>query len=717
MKYALYLLSVMLLLAAGCKKDRDNNTVAMNVKTFWPNSGNAGTIVTLQGQGLNKEVLVSFNGTEARVLDARDSVLIVLAPDNGSTGPLSVKSGDRKMELGTYTYQALSLHGISPANGPAGTNISIRGAGFSSMEAPAKVTINGKEALITGASDTLLVAAVPEGAGTGKVVVMVDGKEVSGPDFTFQFISSIKPLKGGSGTAVTINGEGFNTLATGNSVTFNGKAATVISATAGKLVVTAPEGVATGPVAVSINGQKTIGQVFTVLPKPVIRTVTPLSAPAGATVDIAGDYFSTFTDEVTVSFNGHTAVVTAAADKSISVKVPAGAGAGKMQLVVNGQQTEGPLFKEQSLGILQLIPDNGLAGTEVIVKGLGFSANAAENIVSFNGVVVPVTTATDSTLRVMVPVGVSTGALKVKVGALDATGPVFRRAGVITIVGGPSQTVFTEPKGVAVDSRGNIFVLDLNVIKKVTTTGTVSIFAGKTDGSTGNADGDGTAAAFNYPVACVMDAQDNLYVCDQNNRSIRKITPAGAVTTIARVSFTPIGLGIDKNGTVYIGAQYSGVYRLDGAGNASALAPSVYQSAPGTMVVDNSGALFFGGDWDNPFVSKIAGGVKMLYAGNQFGYNDGSLTGAQFSGITGLARNTVTGEIYVADNNAIRLIANDQVTRITGWKGGSNPVAGNDDGTLNQATYNNINGICTDKEGNIYVVERFGKAVRKIILQ
>ncbi len=101
-----------------------------------------------------------------------------------------------------------------------------------------------------------------------------------------------------------------------------------------------------------------------------------------------------------MSFNGHAAIVTATTDKSISVKVPAGAGAGKMQLMVNGQQSEGPLFKEQSLGILQLLPDNGLAGTEVTIKGIGFSANAAENIVTFNGVVVPVTAATDSTLRV-----------------------------------------------------------------------------------------------------------------------------------------------------------------------------------------------------------------------------------------------------------------------------------------------------------------------------
>lgn len=106
-------------------------------------------------------------------------------------------------------------------------------------------------------------------------------------------------------------------------------------------MLTAPDGIATGPVVVSINGQKTIGQVFAVIHMPVIKALTPLGAPAGAMVDITDDYFSTLTDEITVSFNGQIAQVIAASDKAISVKVPAGAGVGKMQLVVNDQQSEG----------------------------------------------------------------------------------------------------------------------------------------------------------------------------------------------------------------------------------------------------------------------------------------------------------------------------------------------------------------------------------------
>lgn len=87
------------------------------------------------------------------------------------------------------------------------------------------------------------------------------------------------------------------------------------------------------------------------------------------------------------------------------------------------------------------------------------------------------------------------------------------------------------------------------------------------------------------------------------------------------------------------------------------------------MVVDNSGLLFFGGDRDNPFISKIARGVRSLYAGNQYGFIDGTPATVQFSGIIGMALSAVTGKMYIADNYAIRLIADDQVTRITGWKG------------------------------------------------
>ncbi|HEY9262533.1 IPT/TIG domain-containing protein [Chitinophaga sp.] len=717
MKKYLSLLALCCILIAACRKNNDNDAVALNVKTFWPNSGNAGTIVTLQGQGFNKEVTVSFNGTAAKVVDARDSILIVLAPEQGSTGTLQVQSGERKMDLGTYTYQALSLHNVSPANGPAGTNIAIHGAGFSSLEGPPTVTVNGKVALITSATDTLLVAAVPVGAGSGKIAVTVNGKAVNGPDFTFQNIGAIKPVKGGAGTQVVISGEGFSTAVAGNTVTFNGKAAAVVSATDNKLVVTAPEGVATGPVAVSINGQKTIGNVFTVVPKPLIKTVTPLSAPAGALINISGDYFSNLTDEVSVSFNGKPAVVTTTADKQIIVKVPAGAGTGNMQVMVNGQQTAGPLFKEQSLGVQQLIPDNGLAGTEVILKGTGFSTNAGDNVVTFNGITIPVTAATDTTLRVVVPVGITTGTVEVKSGGLAATGPVFKRAGVMTIAGGPNSPDFAYPAALAVDKHGNAFVTDVNVVKKVTPDGKVTLFAGQANGSSGSTNGTGTAAAFNFVTAITVDAQDNLYVVEQFAKALRKITPAGVVTTVAKFAFTPIGLGIDKNGVLYVGAQYGGVMKIDAVGNTSPVARNSYETPGSSIAIDNAGSVFYTNDND-PKVFKLADANKTVYAGSQYGYNDGPLLSAGFSGLTGVVIDHSAGVLYVADNNAIRMLTADAVMTVTGWKGGTAPPSGGYvDGTLNQAAFSNINSLFIDSEGNVYIIERFNKAVRKIFFR
>ncbi|HWV64612.1 hypothetical protein [Chitinophaga sp.] len=128
------------------------------------------------------------------------------------------------------------------------------------------------------------------------------------------------------------------------------------------------------------------------------------------------------------------------------------------------------------------------------------------------------------------------------------------------------------------------------------------------------------------------------------------------------------------------------------------------------MLVDNSQTLFFGGDLDNPFTSNIADGVRSLYAGNPYGFMDGTLTAAQFSSITGMPRNAVTGEMYVADSHAIRSITDSRVSGSLAGRG-SSPVSGYDNGTL----YNAINGICVDKERNIYIVERHGKTVRKVV--
>jgi hypothetical protein len=726
MKYFIYLSLGLFLIITACKRDKqDELHTVLAVKSFWPNSGKAGTIVTISGSGFAHRAAdneVTFNGEKARVADVNDTVLTVLAPEKGTSGQLIIKTGGKQAAAGTYTYQDLSLHAVSPLNGPAGTNIAIRGAGFGSLSAPAKVMVNGVGAIITSVNDTALIAAVPAGAGTGIVKVIVDGKEVTGPVFTFQNISNIKPLKGGKGTHVTITGEGFSAVAAENSIAFNGKPGTVISASTTVLVVATPDDVATGPLSVTINGEKTVGPVFTVIPPPLLQVVTPLSGPAGADVTISGNYFSIGKDENEVSFNGIKAVIKSADEKQLVVTVPAGAGAGNIKVWVNGQETGGPLFKEQHLGVIKLSPDNGLAGTAVTITGIGFSVNAAEDIVTFNGVPATVQSATETELKVLAPATLSTGTVNVKVNTLDATGPVFKRAGVVTFIAG----VFTAPQGIAVDKTGNLYTLDQNQLKKITPSGDVSSFAGSASGVGGHVDGPAASALFKDPRRIVIDRQDNLYVMDGDfQRSyIRKITPAGDVTTLLNVAERlPGALGVDKNGVVYLGRDYQGIFKLETSGVLTRIGLG-YLSVPQPIVIDDAGVIYYGGgDYYNPYINKISvTSVYSILAGDQSntGYDDGQGNAARMGSPTVVTLDPAGNIVFIDDmNQSVRMVTpGGLVTTITGAGGSYQPFKpGYVNGTLPEAYFSNMNGICVDKDGNIYVMDAGNKVIRKIFLK
>jgi hypothetical protein len=704
-----------LLFIGACKKDKvEVPVIAFQIDSYYPNSGNAGTLVNIIGVGFGTDInkySATISGKSAEVISATATTLVVRMPEGGATGAFVVKYEDRSFDIGQYTYQDLSVKTVFPANGPAGSQIKITGEGFSSTTGPATVFINGKAALVVSVSDNILVAEVPADAGFGPIVVKVNGKESQGQNFTYQAISNIRPLTGGKNTKVTIIGVGFEELVAGNLVDFNGTSATVMEASKDKLVVLAPDGVKTGPLSVNINGQKITGPVFNVVAPPSIQVVTPLSGPKGAEMTITGTLFSNVLDENKVYINGVAIPLQSAGENELKLVIPGGTGTGQIRLVVNDQTTEGPQFKDQTLGISTVSPDNGLTGTTVTIKGSGFSTISADNKVYFNGVLAAVKTATENTLVLDAPQGLSTGDLKVVVGSQEASSPQqFRRAGMITLAGAPNSDVFgSYMSGIAVDNSGNVYVADRmnKVVKKITASGVVSVLKAN-----------GTDIAFDTPFGIMIDKQDNIYVSDIGLNRIRKITPTGQVTTHVS-GFSPGLMALDDSGNLYvnISAAFAGMNKVNSGGGFSKITGPLWPAA--RPIVDANGNLYYvdSGSASNNAISRVSAGTNETYwiGHSDPGYVEGTGQNARFNSLAGGLALYGPGKLIAGDryNYAIREI--DIATKKTSTLVKlSNGFA---DGSFTNAKISSMDDMVVDKDGNIYILDAANKAIRKVFLK
>jgi len=255
-------------------------------------------------------------------------------------------------------------------------------------------------------------------------------------------------------------------------------------------------------------------------------------------------------------------------------------------------------------------------------------------------------------------------------------------ATVTTIAGNNNNS---EPSGIVADSHGNLFItnFDANTILKTTINGgAISVFAG--NGSPGNANGTGTNASFNAPGGIAIDASDNLYVADQQGSLIRKISPAGLVTTFA--------------GSGDIGA-YNGPNLLSSFRN------------PDGLAIDKAGNLYVA-DTKNDLIRKISAGSVTTFAGNgTAGNQDGIGTAASFNYPTSITIDA-SGNLYVADykSNLIRRITPSGVVSTVAGSGS----AGSANGIGTAASFNAPLGLTIDGSGNLFITDAGNYLIRKI---
>ena len=326
------------------------------------------------------------------------------------------------------------------------------------------------------------------------------------------------------------------------------------------------------------------------------------------------------------------------------------------------------------------------------------------------------------------------------------------------------------PSGIVVDASGNLYVADSynNMIRKVTPAGVVTILAGtpfdpltnqiingRTDGTGTNAkfyfasnpSSDGTPfgppAPLSSPqpgsITMASDTSGNIYVADTVNCTIRKVTSAGVVTTLAgsgsgyadgsvggALFYAPIAIAVDGSGNVFVSdagtirkitpagvvSTFAGASLKSGSNDNNIGTSARFNNASG-LVADSAGYVYVA-DTANHTIRKITPtGVVTTLAGmaGKSGSSDGIGAGARFNLPSALTIDS-SGNLYVADtgNNTIRRVSpGGVVSTLAGLTG----TTGSANGTGNATLFNAPYGIAVDSAGNVYVSDTGNNTIRK----
>ena len=260
-------------------------------------------------------------------------------------------------------------------------------------------------------------------------------------------------------------------------------------------------------------------------------------------------------------------------------------------------------------GVVTTLAGSGTAGS---ADGIGTAAqfNWPSGVAVDSAGTVYVADTSNSLIRKVTPGGVVTTWVGSTYGYAEGTGTTAQ---------------FKWPTGIAIDSAGTVYVADStdNRIRKITPSGVVTTLAGSNFG--GYADGTGAAAKFNQPSGVAVDFTGTVYVADHDSNRIRKITPGGVVTTLAgsgvwgsadgtgtATQFKyPSGVAVDSAGTIYVADDYDNrIRKITQSGVVTTLAGSTYGYADGTgtaaqfyspygIAVDSAGTVYVADDEGN----------------------------------------------------------------------------------------------------------------------
>jgi sugar lactone lactonase YvrE len=308
---------------------------------------------------------------------------------------------------------------------------------------------------------------------------------------------------------------------------------------------------------------------------------------------------------------------------------------------------------------------------------------------------------------------------------------------------------FDRPLGVVVDSVGNLYIADANNhrVRKVTTDGKISTFAGTGSPGKGGDGGPAVSAQLNYPREVVVDSVGNLYIADANNHRVRKVTADGKISVFAGTGTAgsggdnglataaqlngPFGLAVDSAGNLYIAEYYNHRVRKvttdgkistfagtgsPGKGGDGGPAGSAQLNCPIAVAVDDADGLYIA-DHANHRVRKVtADGKISTIAGTGTagsGGDGGTATSAQLNLPMGLVVDS-TGVLYISEWNGHRVRKVTADGKISTAAGTGAPGSGGDSGPATSAQLNNPSGLAVDCVDTLYIADWANNLVRKV---
>lgn len=301
-----------------------------------------------------------------------------------------------------------------------------------------------------------------------------------------------------------------------------------------------------------------------------------------------------------------------------------------------------------------------------------------------------------------------------------------------------SKLTLKNPRGVAVDKAGLVYIADTNnhTILRINTATSVTTWMGGKSGTAGFSDGTGSAALFNSPSGIAVDSAGNIFVADSGNHAIRRISAgSGATSTLAGTGksgstngstkvaqfYNPCGVAVDASGNIYVGDTYTHRIRLLTKTTVSTYAGSTVGFADGTLTTAKfkypyhvalgpNGRLFVA-DYGNNRIRMISGTKVSTLAGNgSQGHKDGSASSAMFYMPRGVAVGS-SGKVYVGDysNHRVRVISYGTVSTLAGVG-----TYGTVDGSALTAKFHTPHGVAVHSSGKIYVVDYGSSRLRLI---